>query len=114
MKDISPSTNGTSLLERLKQFIAALLYLLDWFTPTHPFIADKRARTFLVSCSLLFFELLCIRWIPSYVRYLSYFNNFLLLASFLGMGLGMLAARRKRFWFPPFPLLIALLVFIIA
>ena len=37
---------------------------------------------------MLFFELLCIRWIPSYVRYLSYFNTFLVLASFLGIGLG--------------------------
>lgn len=63
---------------------------------------------------MLFFELLCIRWIPSYVRYLSYFNNFILLASFLGMGLGMLAARRKRFWFLPFPLMLALLVLVIA
>src|SRR5256884_6237896 len=63
---------------------------------------------------MLFFELLCIRWIPSYVRYLSYFNNFILLASFLGIGLGMLAARRQRFWFPPFPLLLLLLTIVVA
>ena len=78
------------------------------------FITDARYRIYLVSFSLLFFELLCIRWIPSYVRYLSYFNNFILLASFLGIGLGMLAARRQRFWFPPFPLLVVVMVFIIA
>src|SRR5207247_4086246 len=114
MKDISLSTNDTPFVERLKNLIAALFHFLDWFTPTHPFIADKRARTFLVSFTMLFFELLCIRWIPSYVRYLSYFNNFLLLASFLGIGLGMLSARRQRFWFPPFPVLLALLVVIIA
>src|ERR1700686_1791513 len=71
-----------------------------------PFITDARYRIYLVSFSLLFFELLCIRWIPSYVRYLSYFNNFIVLASFLGIGLGILAARRQRFWFPPFPLLV--------
>src|SRR6266536_2971964 len=113
MKDISLSTNDTPFVERLKNLIAALFHFLDWFTPAHPFITDKRARTFLVSFTMLFFELLCIRWIPSYVRYLSYFNNFLLLASFLGIGLGMLSARRKRFWFPPFPLMLLILVIII-
>src|SRR6266567_2535682 len=77
-------------------------------------IPHPRIRILLVSFAMLFFELLCIRWIPSYVRYLSYFNNFILLASFLGIGLGMLAARRKRFWFPPFPLLVVVMVFIIA
>src|SRR6266567_8289884 len=78
------------------------------------FVIDPRVRIFLLSFAMLFFELLCIRWIPSYVRYLSYFNNFILLASFLGIGLGMLSARRQRFWFPPFPVLLALLVIIIA
>ncbi len=114
MKDIPFSKTIAPFVERLKQLIAALFNFLDWFTPAHPFIADKRARTFLVSFTILFFELFCIRWIPSYVRYLSYFNNFLLMASFLGIGLGMLSARRERFWFPPFPVLVALLVVIIA
>ncbi len=114
MKDIPLSTKNAPFVERLRQLIAVLFHFLDWFPPAPPFIADKRARTFLVSFTMLFFELLCIRWIPSYVRYLSYFNNFLLLASFLGIGLGMLSARRERFWFPPFPVLLALLVVIIA
>src|SRR5215470_12718290 len=114
MKDITLSTNDASFVERLKRLAAALYHFLDWFTPAHPFIKDKRVRTFFISFTILFFELFCIRWIPSYVRYLSYFNNFLLLASFLGIGLGMLSARRERFWFPPFPLLVALLVLIIA
>src|SRR3954469_12339858 len=77
-------------------------------------VLDPRARILFVSFGVLFFELLCIRWIPSYVRYLSYFNNFILLASFLGIGLGMLAARRQRFWFPPFPLLLLLLAIVVA
>ncbi len=106
-KDTSFSTRFTELRSTLSQY-------QQLFTPEHPFITDQRARIFLVSFTMLFFELLCIRWIPSYVRYLSYFNNFILLASFLGIGLGMLAARRKRFWFPPFPLLLLLLVFVIA
>ena len=78
------------------------------------FVIDPRVRIFLLSFAMLFFELLCIRWIPSYVRYLSYFNNFILLASFLGIGLGMLSARRQRFWFPPFPLLLLLLTIVVA
>jgi SAM-dependent methyltransferase len=73
-----------------------------------------RLRIFLVSFTLLFFELLCIRWIPAYVRYLSYFTNFILLASFLGMGLGLLAARRATFRFPSFPLMVLLLTAVVA
>src|SRR3954454_22872697 len=79
-----------------------------------PWIIGVRTRIFLVSFTLLFFELLCIRWIPAYVRYLSYFTNFILLASFLGMGLGILAARRTTFRFPPFPLLVLALVVVVA
>src|SRR3954469_11580533 len=73
-------------------------------------VLDPRARILFVSFSVLFFELLCIRWIPSYIRYLSYFNNFILLASFLGIGLGILSARRERFWFPPFPATLLVLI----
>src|SRR6266567_1101506 len=77
------------------------------------FVIDPRVRIFLLSFAMLFFELLCIRWIPSYVRFLSYFNNFVLMASFLGIGLGMLTARRQRFWFPPFPLMVLLLTIVV-
>ena len=75
---------------------------------------EVRLRIFLLSFTLLFFELLCIRWIPAYVRYLSYFTNFILLASFLGMGLGILAARRPAFRFPSFPVLLLALVSVVA
>src|SRR6266516_5461216 len=87
--------------------------LLRADTSKRLFVTDPRVRIFLLSFAMLFFELLCIRWIPSYVRYLSYFNNFILLASFLGIGLGMLVARRSRFWYPPFALLVLLLVVIV-
>jgi hypothetical protein len=92
-------------------------WLSSWLrvdTPKQAFIADPRARIFLVSFAMLFFELLCIRWIPSYIRYLSYFNNFILMASLLGIGLGMLSARRKNFWFLPFPLLLLIMVILVA
>ncbi len=77
-------------------------------------IGGVRARIFFLSFTLLFFELLCIRWIPAYVRYLSYFTNFILLASFLGMGLGILAARRTTLRFPSFPILLVALVAVVA
>ena len=64
-----------------------------------------RWRLFLTSFCLLFFELACIRWIPAHVRYLGYFLNFILLASFLGIGVGVLTSRRSRLWLPPFPLM---------
>ena len=79
-----------------------------------PWITGIRTRIFVVSFTLLFFELLCIRWIPAYVRYLSYFTNFILLASFLGMGLGIMAARRPNFRFPPFPFLVLTLAVVVA
>src|SRR5438270_12571774 len=96
------------------RILARLWSLLHTDTSKTLFITNPRIRIFLLSFAMLFFELLCIRWIPSYVRYLSYFNNFILLASFLGIGLGMLAARRQRFWFPPFPLLLLLLTIVVA
>ncbi|MFH1540224.1 MAG: hypothetical protein ABIH66_14815, partial [bacterium] len=50
---------------------------------------------FLISFLVLFMELAFIRWIPAYVRLLSYFSNFILLACFLGFGLGCLMSRRR-------------------
>jgi len=60
-----------------------------------PLLPSAGARLFTVSFLILFFELVCIRWIPAYIRYLSYFSNFVLLSCFLGMGIGLLLARRK-------------------
>ena len=42
----------------------------------------------------LFTELALIRWAGSNILYLSYFSNFVLLASFLGLGLGFLLSQR--------------------
>jgi SAM-dependent methyltransferase len=60
-------------------------------------------RTFLASFLVLFLEIALIRWMPAYIRLLSYFSNFILLASFLGIGIGcLLAPARSRLfnWFP--------------
>ena len=71
------------------------------------------ARLFLVSFLVLFFELLCIRWIPSYIRYLSYFSNFVLLSCFLGMSIGLLLARRKADFLSLFPPVLLLFIIIV-
>src|SRR4051812_3590296 len=58
---------------------------------------------FVASFLVLFLETAVIRWMPAYVRLLAYFSNFILLASFLGIGIGcLLATRRWRLmaWFP--------------
>src|SRR5262249_8233132 len=73
-------------------------------------IADSRARVFLASFLVLFLEITLIRWMPAYVRLLSYFSNFILLASFLGIGLGCLAASSRRRLFPWFPLVQTLVI----
>src|SRR3954447_4794727 len=80
---------------------------------TRQWLTGVRTRIFLLSFTLLFFELLCIRWIPSYVRYLAYFKNFIMLGSFLGMGAGILSARRPSFRFPSFAVLLTLLVVVV-
>ncbi len=49
-------------------------------------------RTFLASFLVLFLEIALIRWMPAYIRLLAYFSNFILLASFLGIGVGCLLA----------------------
>jgi Spermine/spermidine synthase domain len=60
---------------------------------------------FVSSFLVLFLETALIRWLPAYVRLLAYFSNFILLASFLGIGAGCLLARRRKNLFVWFPLI---------
>ena len=77
-------------------------------------LRGNRARLVLTSGTLLFVELLLIRWIPSEVRYIGFFSNFLLMASFLGIGLGILLGRRKALdTIAIFPVLLAIVVWLI-
>ena len=48
----------------------------------------RALRLFLVSFLVLFLQVALIRWMPAYVRLLAYFSNFILLAAFLGIGVG--------------------------
>jgi spermidine synthase len=70
----------------------------------------SRLRLFTLSFLMLFVELALIRWTGSNIIYLSYFSNFVLLGSFLGIGLGFLHARSRVNLFPWAPVGLALLV----
>src|SRR5580765_139029 len=78
-------------------------------TPERPDYAVVR-RLVLGSALMLFLELALIRWLGSNVVHLSYFSNFVLLGSFLGIGLGFLMARRRRSILPATPVILVLLV----
>jgi hypothetical protein len=72
-----------------------------------------RLRLLALSFLMLFVELALIRWTGSNILYLSYFSNFILLASFLGIGLGFLRADARRNLFPLAPIgLTALVAFV--
>ena len=65
---------------------------------------------FLASFLVLFAEVALIRWMGAYIRLLSFFSNFILLASFLGIGLGCLLGSIRTRLFPLFPVILAALV----
>jgi SAM-dependent methyltransferase len=67
-------------------------------------------RLFLISFLSLYFELLLIRWLPTQIRILAYFNNVILISCILGMGLGVLLASRTRLFPSSFYWLLALVV----
>jgi SAM-dependent methyltransferase len=77
-------------------------------------LRGNRTRLVLTSGTLLFVELLLIRWVPSEVRYIGFFSNFLLMASFLGIGIGLLLGRRREFdTVAIFPILLLVVVTLI-
>src|SRR2546423_6758924 len=61
---------------------------------------------FWISFIILFLELAAIRWFPAHVLYLTFFTNMVLLASFLGMSVGCLAASHRRDYLKWTPLLL--------
>jgi len=70
----------------------------------------RRTRLVLASALMLFVELALIRWTSSNNLYLVHLTNFVLLASFLGIGLGFLRAGAGRDLFPWAPVGLAALV----
>src|SRR3954453_5051525 len=55
-----------------------------------------RRELFLISFLILFFELAAIRFFGSTVVFLTFFTNIVLLATFLGMSVGLLTASRRQ------------------
>ncbi|MCM3901495.1 MAG: hypothetical protein ND866_07295 [Pyrinomonadaceae bacterium] len=76
--------------------------------PTHNAVAHRRDGfdLFLISVLILFLELASIRWFPAHVLYLTFFTNVVLLACFLGMSVGCLAANHHRRYLTWTPLLL--------
>lgn len=69
---------------------------------------------FYLSASILFLELALIRWIPTEIRIFAYLKNMILLAVFLGMGLGIILGKRKSDLLNFFGPLFLLLTFLIS
>ncbi|MFZ4510233.1 MAG: spermidine synthase [Candidatus Nanopelagicales bacterium] len=66
-------------------------------TPPKPVgLLSARMRLVVASALMLFVQLALIRWSGANLVHLSYFSNLILLASFLGIGLGFLRARKPR------------------
>jgi hypothetical protein len=66
---------------------------------------QQGVNLFLVGFLVLFLELACIRWFAAFVVFLQFFTNVVLIASFLGMSCGCLAAVQRQNWLARFPLL---------
>jgi len=71
-------------------------------------------RLFGYSFLILFLELALIRYIPANVRMAAYFINLVLIATFLGMGTGLLLQYRKRDFVFLFPGILLVLFLICA
>jgi hypothetical protein len=83
-------------------------------TDTDPQPRDK-ARLVFASFMMLFVELALIRWVTSNNVYVTRATNFVLLASFLGIGIGFLNARSRRDYVRWAPVaLLALVGFVLA
>lgn len=79
-------------------------------------IDSDGVRLALISFVGLYFELTFIRWIPTQVRLLAYFSNYVLIAALLGLGVGMLlTGRRSRLlaYFPAALLALAIVILVL-
>lgn len=78
-------------------------------------VRSVRTRLLLSSGLMLFLELALIRWTASNIVHLGYFSNFVLLGSFLGVGVGFLRAgltQRAPLYFPAVLTLLVTAIFV--
>src|SRR5437762_13286083 len=68
-------------------------------------VSQHGLNLFLVGFLVLFLELACIRWFAANVIFLQFFTNVVLLACFLGMSCGCMAAHQGQDWLRYFPIL---------
>ncbi len=74
--------------------------------------SNIKLRIFLTSFLILFLELSLIRYLTGEVAYFGYYSNFILLASFVGIGLGMLLVKNRLDFSPWFFQILLVLIFI--
>jgi len=107
-------TPPTSFWRRASHMASSLLLQRDdgqaW--PGAP-VSDPRAQILLTSFLVLVVELTCIRWLPSAIRNLGFFANFVLLATMLGSGIGLLTARNRSLAVFSFPAALAFLALMV-
>ena len=58
-------------------------------------IKNNSLKLFLLGAAILFWELALIRWLGSSIRIVAYYSNFVLIAAFLGLGVGAISGRYK-------------------
>lgn len=75
-------------------------------------VNHDKIRLILASLLMLFTELMLIRWIGSNIFFLSFFTNFVLLASFLGIGIAFIRPKQSPSLFPFAPIVLTLLILV--
>ena len=78
--------------------------------PVTAAVSGPRLRLIALSFLMLFLELALIRWTASNNVHLAYLTNFVLLASFLGIGIGFLRVHTRPNLFPWTPVVLGLMV----
>jgi len=79
---------------------ASVASIVDWLN-----VRRDSVNLFVIGFLILFLELACIRWFSANVIFLQFFTNVVLIACFLGMSCGCLAAGKHRDWLALFPAL---------
>ncbi len=83
----------------------ATQYVDDIAAPLDSEAGRNGFNLFLTGFLVLFLELAAIRWFAAHVIFLQFFTNIVLLACFLGMSCGCMAARDRRDWLSYFPII---------
>jgi spermidine synthase len=76
-------------------------------------IPKNAVNLFLISFLTLYFEILFIRWIPSSIQIIAFFTNIVLIAAFLGLGIGCLLSEFKFKLMNLFPFLLLVIVLVV-